>query len=222
MFTLWNQPNATAESIDSSAILNGLPNPVVVLSTRRIILYINPAGQRLLNKDIGQRFFTGFNHKTAATYKELNIKLDETCTKTFSVEIQPILWKSRRAHLLTLNDLSDFKRREAEERKKEMLENLQQLAGAVAHEFSQPLQILNHLYEIIEMDGLTENRLEKCREMSSRLSKLVRNMRNMLALRKMPYLDDEILDLQASSLAENMRESLELSDSPRAQESYQV
>ena len=212
MLTLWNQPNSTEDNIDLSAILNGLSNPIIVLSTRGIIQYINPAGHRLLNKDIGQRFFAGFNHKTATAFKELSIKIDGAGIQSFSVEIQPIFWKSKRAHLLALNDISDIKRREAKERKEEMLENLQQLAGAIAHEFSQPLQILNHLYEIIEMDGLTENRMKKCRDMTTRLTELVRSMRNMLALRKMPYLSDEIIDLNASALAEGMKKSLKLSD----------
>lgn len=216
MLTIKNQPSSLNELPDLSPIVANLANPVLIISSRGIIQYINPAGQRMLNKEIGQRFIPGLSYKRAEDYKELNYALDESRIYTFSVDIQPILWKSKRAHLITLNDMSHYKRREAEDRRKEMLENLQQLAGAVAHEFSQPLQILNHLYEIIEMDGLTENRLKKCREMTTRLTNLVRNMRNMLTLRKRPYLSDEIIDLHASSLTEGMKRSLELSDVPQA------
>ncbi|MGH1362140.1 MAG: hypothetical protein ACRBF0_01200 [Calditrichia bacterium] len=199
-------------------IVVALPSAVVVLSTRGIIQYINPTGKKLLGKEVGQRLSPEFGNviQNLKTTAGLNAIISDKRMHSFDAHLAPFFWNGEKAQLLTLHDITSLKGEEAAARERELLKNIQQLAGAIAHEFSQPLQILGHLLEIIEMDGLSKGRLAKCKKMVFRITGLVRNMRNMITLKKQPYLDDEIIDLPASALADIMSKRLKLNSTPTA------
>jgi len=78
------------------------------------------------------------------------------------------------------------------------LESIKKLSGAIAHEFSQPLQALHFKLQL--MQNQTKNKhIDDCLELVDRLMTLQMKMRNITVLQDKSYLDDSILDIDASS-----------------------
>ncbi len=77
----------------------------------------------------------------------------------------------------------------------ENLKSVRELAGAVAHEFAQPLQALSNYMSLIKEGGNNEKYLTKSEEMISRIAALTENLRNITQLSKKDYVDTQILDI---------------------------
>jgi DNA-binding response OmpR family regulator len=93
-----------------------------------------------------------------------------------------------------------FERMRAEKalRKNYALKNIQQLAGAVCHEFSQPLQTLSGCLSLIETNENNEY-IELCRKMVFRITELLSHLRQITDLKKQNYLSSQIFDIKGSS-----------------------
>ena len=91
------------------------------------------------------------------------------------------------------------KKNEKLEQQAAALEEIKQLAGGIAHEFSQPLQVLSGSLEMMHISGPDMKRVKKCEEMVSKINALVSNLRDIVQIEKKPYLNTEIIDLEASS-----------------------
>ncbi len=81
----------------------------------------------------------------------------------------------------------------------EKLNSIKELAGALAHEFAQPLQALYNYLHLIQTSDSHEVYFQKSREMLNRISDLTGSLKNITSLRKKDYLDSQIIDLFASS-----------------------
>lgn len=81
----------------------------------------------------------------------------------------------------------------------ENLRSVKELAGAVAHEFSQPLQALSNYYSIIKNGGDVNRFIDKSGEMIKRIAGLTENLRNITSLQKKDYVDTQILDIKSAS-----------------------
>lgn len=81
----------------------------------------------------------------------------------------------------------------------ENLRSVRQLAGAVAHEFSQPLQALTNYISLIKASGRIEPFAGKAELMVTRIAGLTENLRNITSLSKKKYVDTQILDLKMAS-----------------------
>ena len=68
------------------------------------------------------------------------------------------------------------KRRDIERQKAETLKRVQELAGGIAHEFSQPLQVLSISMNLMEKEFGKSEYFEKSKKMISRIIKLVDNL----------------------------------------------
>jgi CheY-like chemotaxis protein len=82
----------------------------------------------------------------------------------------------------------------------ENLKSVRELAGAVAHEFAQPLQALSNYLELMKIGGKTDKYLSKSEQMVSRIAELTQNLRNITSLSKKDYVDTQILDLKKASV----------------------
>ncbi|RMH60312.1 MAG: response regulator [Calditrichaeota bacterium] len=98
------------------------------------------------------------------------------------------------------NALSTLKANQQKVLQIEKLNSIKELAGALAHEFSQPLQALYNYLHLIQTSEPREIYFQKSREMLNRISELTRNLKNITSLRKKDYLDAQIIDLFASSM----------------------
>ena len=164
------------------------------------ILYANPAAEYffqnrnnpLVGKLLG-KFVTHHNFT--------EISLVNPHDKEISVEVQitTIDWEDKRALLASLRDITHRKELDKITRENEILEKIRNLSGAIAHEFSQPLQIIGHSLELHMMENGENERLNLCRKNLQRAVRLVRQLQNINSLETKAYLDTEIIDIEASS-----------------------
>ena len=96
--------------------------------------------------------------------------------------------------------LKDIKDNQGKLIEVENLKSVKALAGAIAHEFSQPLQALSNYLSLIKSGaGDTENYIDKAEQMIIRIADLTDNLRNITGLPKKDYLGSKILDLKLNS-----------------------
>lgn len=185
--------------IITEASLNGL----VVVDDKRRIKYINPAAKRLLSRLTGivpkEKLPYGVNKSNEKQTLSTELAGQEM-PLTVEMHVTEIAWERQEAFLVTLLDISDRMEAEKSKSEAESLKNIQHLAGAIAHEFSQPLQVLSHSLDFLaEEEEAPSDRIMVCRNMVARTINLVRHLRSIVILQKQPYLSDEILDIIGSS-----------------------
>lgn len=78
------------------------------------------------------------------------------------------------------------------------LKNIQQLAAAVCHEFSQPLQTLSGCLSLLEKES-DKKYIEISQKMIFKITELLARLRDITDIKKQKYLSSQILDLRASS-----------------------
>jgi len=93
------------------------------------------------------------------------------------------------------------KQKEAEEfsKKSEMLKTVRELAGAVSHEFAQPLQALSNYLGLLKNHPHNQEYINKSEEMVKRIAMLVTNLREITSIQKQDYLNTQIIDIKASA-----------------------
>lgn len=82
------------------------------------------------------------------------------------------------------------------------LKNIQQLAAAVCHEFSQPLQTLSGCLSLLEKD-YDAKYIEISQKMIYKITELLAHLRDITDIKKQRYLSSQIMDLKASSVNKN-------------------
>jgi len=106
--------------------------------------------------------------------------------------------------LLSLEDMSDAKRAEAEREEKDRLRGALEMAGAAAHEFSQPLQVivgeLELALEDLSPDHPLYPSLLSAMRSSERLAQAVHKVQSLTRYRTTAYLEGKrIIDLDKAS-----------------------
>ncbi len=99
-----------------------------------------------------------------------------------------------------LNDLTEEHSVQENMRKAEMLITIQELAGSVSHEFSQPLQALNNYISLLKMGKIKKEYLNNSELAVKRIAELVDNLSEITSIQKQDYLNTKIIDLKASAL----------------------
>jgi DNA-binding response OmpR family regulator len=98
--------------------------------------------------------------------------------------------------------IKDIKDNQSELIEIENLKSVKALAGAIAHEFAQPLQALSNYLSLIKSGhGDTLQYVNKAEDMIVRISDLTDNLRNITGLPKKDYLGSKILDLKLKSIS---------------------
>ncbi len=103
------------------------------------------------------------------------------------------------AYITVANDITKQKRTEEDARRAEMLKTVQELAGAVSHEFSQPLQALSNYINLMELNNNKKEYLTKSRTLVNRIAELVQDLRRITDIQKQDYLSTKIIDIKASA-----------------------
>ncbi|MEJ2543081.1 MAG: PAS domain S-box protein [Calditrichaceae bacterium] len=88
---------------------------------------------------------------------------------------------------------------DTDKRKAEALKHIKELAGGIAHEFSQPLQVITISLAMMETKMRGNDLYARIKRMVDKIVALVSNLKNITELRQQDYLDTQILDLKASS-----------------------
>ena len=99
---------------------------------------------------------------------------------------------------IRIDDLEQKKAEKAKQ-KADTLKSVQELAGGIAHEFSQPLQVLAISMALMEKEIGNSEYFQKADKMIKRIIKLVDNLKSITTLRQQDYLSTKILDIKASS-----------------------
>jgi PAS domain S-box-containing protein len=97
-------------------------------------------------------------------------------------------------------DLTEERTIQENMRKAEMLNTIQELAGSVSHEFSQPLQALNNYISLLKMGRIKKEYLINSELAVKRITELVDNLGEITSIQKQDYLNSKIIDLKASAL----------------------
>lgn len=97
-------------------------------------------------------------------------------------------------------DLTEERAIQDNKRKTEMLATVQELAGSVSHEFSQPLQALNNYISLLKMGKIKKEYLNSSELAVKRIAELVDNLAEITSIQKQDYLNTKIIDLKASAL----------------------
>jgi PAS domain S-box-containing protein len=92
---------------------------------------------------------------------------------------------------------------DTDRRRAEALKNIKELAGGIAHEFSQPLQVITISLSMLETKMRGNDLFARIKRMVDKIVELVTNLKNITELRQQDYLDIQILDLKASSQQRN-------------------
>lgn len=88
---------------------------------------------------------------------------------------------------------------DTDHRRAEALRNIKELAGGIAHEFSQPLQVITISLNMLETKMRGNDLFARIQRMVNQIIDLVGNLKNITELKQQDYLDTKILDLKASS-----------------------
>lgn len=100
-------------------------------------------------------------------------------------------------------DITESIRIEHETREKEKLKGIIELAGAVCHEFSQPIHIISGFLDLIQMSPETNHlpqKLNKIKEQIERMTVLTHRLNNITRYDTKAYgLNETIVDLQKAS-----------------------
>jgi len=96
-------------------------------------------------------------------------------------------------------DITEEKLNRKLEQKAEMLKTLQELAGAISHEFSQPLQALHNYLALMEIGRQPEKYIKKSKVSVEKIAALVNNLRDLTSIERRDYLNTKILNLKASA-----------------------
>jgi len=99
---------------------------------------------------------------------------------------------------MRIDDLEKKKADKAQARA-DTLKSVQELAGGIAHEFSQPLQVLSISMALMEKEMGKSEYFIKSDKMIKRIIKLVDNLKSITTLRQQEYLSTKIMDIKASS-----------------------
>ncbi len=81
----------------------------------------------------------------------------------------------------------------------ERLQTAQKLAGAICHEFAQPLQIMSLSLTALKSNPNDKSLIDSCQQMVMRIGELVHKLRNITSVKEQAYLNDSIIDLHSSS-----------------------
>lgn len=125
----------------------------------------------------------------------------EIAVRSMKEGAQDYLVKGEMSNSLLVRSLRySFERMQA---KKELtkaytLKNVQQLAAAVCHEFSQPLQTLSGCLSLLEKE-YDKKYIEISQKMIYKITELLAHLRDITDLKKQKYLSSQIVDLRASS-----------------------
>ncbi|MEL6821684.1 MAG: PAS domain-containing protein, partial [Calditrichota bacterium] len=200
-----NSLNLSFDSRNLEEILRYQQEGILVLDhTNDEILFCNPSAADLLGSVkedlIGKPCY-------------LFYKVDQPieCTiehKDTSLHVQVfaknIRWKNGQAILISMRDMSKRKALEALLRKEKFVQALQQLSGAIAHEFAQPLQVIKLIGEILRVEGVDPEYIGRLESNCNTMNELVMNLRSIVDLQIQSYPGGEIMDLRASANKKTM------------------
>lgn len=208
------------EMITFRHVIHLSPLPIMITDPKGDIIYANKkfceCTEYPLEEVIGRnpKFLKSGKHSDEF-YKNLwtTISRGETwfgqvCNKTKTNKfywekqlISPVIDNKNKVMFFVCMRVDDLEKRKADKAKAraDTLKSVQELAGGIAHEFSQPLQVLSISMSLMEKEMGQSEYFIKSEKMIKRIIKLVDNLKSITTLRQQEYLSTKIMDIKASS-----------------------
>ena len=121
--------------------------------------------------------------------------------------IIPVTFDGRDCFIVNFVDISEQKQAESERIQKEKLQGVVEIAGAVCHEMSQPLQAVAGLAERLTMDVEKSDPLfsniKKIQEQTIRMSEITKKLLKVTRYETKNYLDGKIIDIDRATLSQS-------------------
>lgn len=196
------------------------PMPIMITDSKGIILYVNESFSKCTEyssqEAIGKtptilksgRHDDSFYKNMWETISSGETWRGQLCNKTKSGKtywekqlISPVKNNKNEIMFFVSIRIDDLEQKKADKAKQkaDTLKSVQELAGGIAHEFSQPLQVLSISMALMEKEIGKSEYFQKADKMIKRIIKLVDNLKSITALRQQEYLSTKILDIKASS-----------------------
>jgi PAS domain-containing protein len=129
--------------------------------------------------------------------------------RTFQIRIKRMLdiSEKNRGLVIILNDITDIKKAEKDKVRKEKLEGVLEMAGAVCHEINQPLQVVMGQSEIIKMitakDAPIQKNLNTIVAQTEKMGEITKKLMNITKYETKPYLKGTIINNDKASPDKN-------------------
>jgi nitrogen fixation/metabolism regulation signal transduction histidine kinase len=108
-----------------------------------------------------------------------------------------------RGMVIMLNDITDIKMAEKDKVRKEKLEGVLEMAGAVCHEINQPLQVIMGQSEIIKLGADKDNPIIKNLDIITtqieKMGEITKKLMNITKYETKAYLTKTIIDIEKAS-----------------------
>ena len=159
---------------DAYRILADSADAMLVLDGARRVLFANPAAQRLLGAEVGQRL----EHDLSGA--GLEVVDSEGRSRLVDCRLARIQWEGSPARLATLRDVTEQRAAEEAVRRSQKMTLLGQLAGSVAHDFNNVLQAIGGSLEMVQraegLAGPVRRRVDDALEAAERGGGIARRL----------------------------------------------
>ncbi|MBA3009189.1 MAG: histidine kinase [Proteobacteria bacterium] len=123
--------------------------------------------------------------------------------RVLRISTQPLNLGGKEVTLLSIEDLTDLRSHEKTRLEKEKLSAVLETAGAVCHELSQPLQVINGFCDILighkGLDSEITQALDAILKEVRRMGRLNHDLMHITRYETKPYLKSKIIDIEKSS-----------------------
>ncbi len=208
------------EMITFRHVIHLSPLPIMITDPNGNIIYANKKFSECteypLEEILGKnpRFLKSGKHSNEfysnlwETIKKGETWFGQVCNKTKTNKlywekqlISPVVDINGNVMFYVCMRVDDLDKRKADKAKAraDTLKSVQELAGGIAHEFSQPLQVLSISMSLMEKEIGHSEYFQKSEKMIGRIIKLVDNLKSITTLRQQEYLSTKIMDIKASS-----------------------
>ena len=214
---LEKQLEDTNERLES--LLNKLPLGIVIIDFEtKQILDLNPhalitfgcSPEQLIGKKCTDYICTADEGNCPIIDQGLALDRSEREITTFAGDRIPVLKTvmkdeidGKQVLLECFIDIRDKKRADEEHIKREKLQAILEMAGAVCHEFNQPLQVISGHCELLKIgsgfNDETKDHINEILKAVSRMGLLTRDVMNITAYETKSYLNSKIVDIKRSS-----------------------
>lgn len=183
-----------------NALIKRHTQGILVIDKAGRVRFANPVAEELLGysqRDLQELRIDLPLHSFEPT--EVTLRDRDGAYRILEMDVLEIEWDQEDMYLAFIRDVTRRRHMEETHRQEEMLQNVRELAGAVAHEFSQPLTVLNNMLYLLKTEYGESPRIQACEQMVGRITDLVDHLRNIIRVEKRDYLSTRILDIRKSS-----------------------
>jgi len=154
------------------------------------LLWQNKKDVRLINDKNYEKLNGEFIH-VRKNGSELKILIKASPSKNSNNNLKYIIFSGR--------DISNEKIIHEEIEKAEKLKTVREIAGAVSHEISQPLQALTSSLSLLQANPQKTEYIQKSSELAKKIAQLVNDLRRITSIQKQDYLSTQIIDIKSSA-----------------------